>query len=51
MFLDVHQPWRHVKVAKHRTACDFALCMSDLADTHYPDADLIRLVMDNSLHA
>ena len=47
VFLDVHQPWRHVKVTDHRTAHDFAHCMRDLADTHYPDADLIRVVMDN----
>ena len=51
VFLDVHQPRRHVKVTEHRIARDFALYMRDLADTHYPDADLIRLVMDNSLHA
>ena len=24
-----------------------AHCMRDLADTHYPDADRIRVVMDN----
>jgi DDE superfamily endonuclease len=36
-----------VKVTEHRTARDFALCMRDLADTHYPDADLIGVVMDN----
>jgi hypothetical protein len=29
------------------TARDFAFCMRDLADTHYPNAELIRVVMDN----
>ncbi len=47
MFLDAHQPWRHVKVTKQRTAQDFAACMRDLTDIHYPDADLIRIVQDN----
>ena len=47
VFLDAHQSWRHVKVTEHRTARDFADCMRDLADIHYPNADLIRVVMDN----
>ena len=47
VFLDAHRPWRHVKVTEHRAARDFALGMRDLADIHYPDAELIRVVMDN----
>jgi len=47
VFLDAHRPWRHVKVTERRTARDFALCMRDLADTHYPKAELIRVVLDN----
>jgi DDE superfamily endonuclease len=47
VFLDAHKSWRHVKVTDHRTACDFADCMRDLADTHYPGAERIRVVMDN----
>jgi len=47
VFLDAHQSWRHVKVTDHRTARDFANCMRDLADIHYPAADRIRVVMDN----
>ena len=46
-FLDVRQPWRHVKVTEHQIARDFVLCMRNLRDIHYPDADLIRVVMDN----
>ena len=38
---------RHVKVTEHRTARDCAVCMRDIAETHYPDAALIRVVMDN----
>lgn len=47
MFLDAHKSWRHVKVTDHRAARDFADCMRELADVHYPDADRIRVVMDN----
>jgi transposase len=47
LFLDAHCPWRHVKVTEHRTAVDFAHCMRDLVDVHYPNAERIRVVMDN----
>ena len=47
VFLDAHRPWRTVKVTDQRTAHDFAECMRDLVDIHYPRADLIRVVMDN----
>jgi hypothetical protein len=38
---------RHVKVTHRRTAVDFAYVLRDLVDIHYPDADMIVLVMDN----
>ncbi len=47
VFLDAHRPWRHVKVTAKRTARDFAECMRDLVDTHYPHARRIRVVLDN----
>jgi transposase len=47
VFLDVHRPWRTVKVTDRRTARDFAECMRDLVDLHYPKAELIRVVLDN----
>jgi len=47
IFLDAHKSWHHVKVTEQRTAADFAHCMKDLVDVHYPQADLIRVVMDN----
>src|SRR5512139_2644294 len=47
VFLDAHQPWRTVKVTDRRTARDFAQCMGDLVDLHYPKAELIRVVLDN----
>jgi len=47
VFLDAHRSWRKVKVTERRTAVDFALCMRDLADEHYPKAERIRVVLDN----
>ena len=47
VFLDAHRPWRHVKVTEQRTARDFAECMRDLVDTHFPHARRIRVVLDN----
>ena len=44
VFLDAHRPWRKVKVTGRRAARDFAHCMRDLVDLHYPQADLIRVV-------
>jgi hypothetical protein len=34
-------------VTDHRTARDFAHCMRELADVHYPQAEQIRVVLDN----
>jgi len=47
MFVDVNRPWRHAKVTDQRTGADFADCMRDLVDEHYPDAERIRVVLDN----
>jgi transposase len=47
VFLDAHRPWRHVKVTDQRTARDFAECMRELVDVHFPQADCIRVVLDN----
>ena len=47
VLLDVHRPWRKVKVTDRRAAKDYAQCMRDLVDIHYPDAEIIRVVQDN----
>ncbi|MHA6834277.1 IS630 family transposase, partial [Ralstonia pseudosolanacearum] len=47
VFLDAHRSWRKVKVTERRTANDFAQCMRDLVDIHYPQASRIRVVLDN----
>ena len=39
--------WRHVKVTDRRTKMDWAQCMKDLVDIHFPDADCICVVLDN----
>ena len=38
IFLDVHRPWRKVKVTDSRAAVDFAACMRELTDVHFPKA-------------
>lgn len=47
VFLDVNRPWRKVKVTERRAAEDFAACMRQLTDVHYPAAERIRVVLDN----
>src|SRR6516162_3245489 len=47
VFVDVNRPWRKVKVTERRAAQDFAACMRDLVDVHYPVAERIRVVLDN----
>ena len=47
VFLDVHRPWRKVKVTDRRAAVDFAVCMRELTDIHFPEAERIRVVLDN----
>jgi hypothetical protein len=39
--------WRHVKVTERRTKLDWALLMKELVDVYYPEAEIIRLVLDN----
>jgi hypothetical protein len=39
--------WRHVKVTDRRTMIDFAYCMRDLVDVHFPEAKVVVVVLDN----
>ncbi len=39
--------WRHLKVTDRRTKFDWAQCIKELVDVHYPHAEKIVLVMDN----
>src|SRR6476661_3916169 len=45
--IDVHRPWRKVKVTERRAAEDYAHRMRELVDVHYPEAACIRVVQDN----
>lgn len=47
VMVDANRSWRKVKVTDRRANQDFAICMRDLIDVDYPDADKIRVVMDN----
>ncbi len=47
MFFQPLQGWRQVKVTDRRTAKDFAHCMQELVDVHFPKATLISVVLDN----
>jgi transposase len=38
--------WRHVKITDRRTKADWAECMRELADVHFPDAKCIVVVED-----
>jgi transposase len=39
--------WRHVEVTVQRTAGDFARQMKALVEVHYPEAEVIAVVLDN----
>lgn len=47
MFVEPLAGQRHVKVTERRTKIDWAHAMQELSDVHYPQADLIVVVMDN----
>jgi hypothetical protein len=39
--------WRQVRLSAQRTRLDFAQCVKELVDVHYPDAQRLVLVMDH----
>jgi hypothetical protein len=39
--------WRRVRVSARRTRLDYAACVRELVEVHYPRARKIRLVQDN----
>jgi transposase len=39
--------WRHISVTERRTKIDWARCIKELVDVHYPHAEKIVLVLDN----
>ena len=47
MICEPQAGWRHIAVTAHRTMQDFARQMKWLVDEKYPEAEVIRIVMDN----
>jgi transposase len=47
LFCEPQTGWRHVEVTEHRTMQDFARQMQWLVDERYPEAEVIRVVLDN----
>ncbi len=47
MFCQPKRGWRHVEVTEHRTMIDFAHQMKWLVDDAFPEAERVRVVMDN----
>jgi transposase len=47
VLVDAHRPWRKVTVTQQRTALEFARCMRALVEADYPQAERIRVVLDN----
>ena len=47
MFFEPQQGWRHVAVTEQRTRQDFARQMRWLVDEAYPEAEVVRVVLDN----
>jgi hypothetical protein len=47
MFFEPLMGKRHVKVSTQRTRKDWAIAMKELADVHYPETEVIVIVMDN----
>ena len=47
LFCEPLASWRHIAITERRTMQDFAHQMQWLVDTAYPDAPVIRVVLDN----
>ncbi len=47
MFFSPLSSWRHVKVTEQRTHLEWAYCMKDLVDLHFPQARRICVIEDN----
>ena len=47
MICEPQTGWRHVEVTQRRTKTDFAHQMKWLVDERYPEAEVIRVILDN----
>lgn len=46
LHFEPHRAWRHLEVSERRTNLDFAQQMKWLVDVGYPEAELVRVVLD-----
>ena len=46
MFSASLQNWRSAKITDQRTKADWAECMRELVDVHFPEAEMIVIVQD-----
>nr|QEO73784.1 transposase [uncultured bacterium] len=47
LFTEPQAGWRHLNVTEQRTKLDFAHQMKWLVDARYPEAEVVRVVLDN----
>jgi hypothetical protein len=47
VFVQPRGGWRMLKITDHRARTDWALAVRELLDVHFPDAEIVRLVLDN----
>jgi hypothetical protein len=47
VFTEAQAGWRHIAVTAQRTMQDFAYHMQWLVDVRYPEAEVIRVILDN----
>jgi hypothetical protein len=47
LFFQPLKGWRHLEVTERRTAVDFAHQMRAMVDEHFPEAERVRVVLDN----
>ena len=47
MFVEPLRGWRKVFVRDRRTMIDWAFCIQEILDVHYPEAQKVCLVQDN----
>jgi hypothetical protein len=47
LMVEPFQGWRHLIVTQRRTKREFAHCMAELVDVHFPEAEKTRVVLDN----
>jgi hypothetical protein len=47
LFLELQTGWRHLEVTHQRTMLEFAQQMRWLVEERYPEAEKIRVVLDN----